>query len=103
MYGLFVRVDNPFHQIAHGDHTDNSLVLQYRQVAHQAQRHDAHTSVNSRLWSDVEHGHAHDLTHTCFAGLPALENDFTRIVTLGDDANQLFFAVEHHKSTDIVF
>src|SRR5580704_5384856 len=79
---------DPVHQIADGNYAGHRLTLNYRKVAHSAVSHEAHAILDAFLGINEQHRVNHNVPHFGFAGVSAHQNNFARIIPLGDDARE---------------
>jgi len=80
-----VRAAGPIHQVAGGYHADHLFTIQNRQMP------DAMLGHRSQTFFGGNHAIGHDLPHLGFFGRTVLQNDFARLIALGNDADQTAF------------
>ena len=98
--GVLLLFHDGFDDVADGNDPDDATFGNHRQVANATFGHQPHAVRQGLLRRHGDDGRAHDLPHRCFMGRAAHENDFPRVVSLRDDADQLS-GTHHQKRTNM--
>src|SRR5215470_2289178 len=86
---LLLILDDRLYQISDRHHADDPPGFDYGQMAHAALGHELHAVLDRLVGRDRDDGGAHDLRDGCFGRGAAVQDDFSGVVALRDDAAQL--------------
>src|SRR5580704_1721607 len=87
--------DDPFDQIANGEHADHAVALHNGKMANAVIGHDGHAFIDGVLAGDENDWAGHDPADWSLLRLPALENDLAGVVAFRENADQL--AIRDHQ------
>ena len=98
---FFLAADDPVHQIADREDTDDGLLAHHRQMSDPAVGHQTHTIVDTLIESRNDRRAGHDLAHGSFARSLALQDHLPCVIALGEDAAEI--GVVHHQHRADIF
>ena len=99
--GVALRIHHPTDEISDGDQAHEPSVVDDRQVSDAVTDHQLHAFLNSVLAADGDGRAGDDFTDQRIARSPALQDNFTTVVTLGKNTYHLVI-FRDYKSADVL-
>jgi hypothetical protein len=97
----FLVANNAFYQISNRNYADYSFSFGNWQMTYAPVSHEGHAFLDGLFRLHGDNMFRHNFLDQRRGGCPALEDDITGVVSLGDDANERF-AVHHDQRSDLI-
>src|SRR5215467_607177 len=92
---LLLPRDNPLHEIADGNHSNDHSIGDHRQVTTTMFCHHGHTFVYSMFLRHMNHRTSHDLSHRSVRGSLSLQDHLSSVIALRHDADESVLGENH--------